>query len=143
MPAMLYKSCFPVIVTPRLRDACDFYVKYFGFHVVFEADWYVQLHAPREGDGKPIELAFMKPNQKSQPSLLQPAFSGTGVIFTLEVDDTDSLYQGIRNAGCETIVELRDEPWGQRHFLIRDPAGNLLDVVKQIPPSAEYEASYT
>ena len=43
----------------------------------------------------------------------------------------------------ETIVELRDEPWGQRHFLVRDPVGNLLDVVKQIAPASEYETSYT
>ena len=140
---MEYKSCFPVTVTSKLAEARDFYVKHLGFHVVFEADWYVQLHAPREGGGKPIELAFMKPNQESQPSPLHPAFNGVGVIFTLEAEEVDSLYQAVRSADCETIVELRDEPWGQRHFLIRDPAGNLLDVVKQIPPSSEYEASYT
>jgi catechol 2,3-dioxygenase-like lactoylglutathione lyase family enzyme len=140
---MEYKSCFPVVVTPRLAEARDFYTKNLGFHVVFEADWYVQLHAPREGGGKPIELAFMKPGQQSQPPSLRHAFDGRGIILTLEVEDVDSIYAAVRSIGCETVVDLRDEPWGQRHFLIRDPAGNLLDVVKQIPPSSEYEASYT
>ena len=139
---MEYKNCFPVIVTSKLAEARDFYVKHLGFAVVFEADWYVQLHAPREGGGKPIELAFMQPNQESQPPPLHPAFNGVGVIFTLEVAEPDALYQAVRNAGCEIVVELRDEPWGQRHFLIRDPAGNLVDLVKQISPSSEYESSY-
>lgn len=139
---MEHKSGFPVTVPPELAEARDFYATYLGFHVVFEADWYVQLHAPRGGGGKPVEVAFMKPNQESQPSPLHPAFNGVGVIFTLEVEDVDSLYRAIRDAGCTTIVEIRDEPWGQRHFLIRDPAGNLLDVVKQIPVTAAYAASY-
>jgi catechol 2,3-dioxygenase-like lactoylglutathione lyase family enzyme len=138
-----YKSSFPVIVTPHLRQARDFYVEHFGFHPVFEADWYVQLHAPGEGGGKPIELAFMKPDQRDQPSELHHAFNGVGVVFTFEVADPDSLYQRVRDAGCTTIVELKDEPWGQRHFLVRDPIGNLVDVVKQIPPSRDYEKAYS
>ena len=40
---MEHKSGFPVTVTPELAEARDFYVTYLGFHVVFEADWYVQL----------------------------------------------------------------------------------------------------
>jgi catechol 2,3-dioxygenase-like lactoylglutathione lyase family enzyme len=140
---MRYLSSFPVIVTPKMDDARDFYVKRLGFVVVFEADWYVQLHAPRDGGGKPIELAFMKPDQADQPPSLRPAFNGAGMILTLEVDDPDSIYEAVASGAVETIIALRDEPWGQRHFLIRDPAGNLLDVVKQIAPAQEYEASYT
>jgi hypothetical protein len=40
------------------------------------------------------------------------------------------------------IVDLQDEPWGQRHFLLSDPTGTLLDVVQQIPPSLEYAPAY-
>ena len=139
---MEYKSCFPVTVTSRLAEARDFYVEHLGFEVVFDSGWFLQLHAPREGGGKPIELAFMQPNQQSQPSPLHSAFNGVGVILTLEVEEVDPLYDRVLSADCEIIVELKDEPWGQRHFLVRDPAGNLLDVVKQIPPSADYAASY-
>ncbi|MGQ0648649.1 MAG: VOC family protein, partial [Gemmatimonadaceae bacterium] len=38
---------FPVVVTSKLAEARDFYVQHFGFRVVFEADWYVQLHGSR------------------------------------------------------------------------------------------------
>ena len=43
----------------------------------------------------------------------------------------------------EVVIGLRDEPWGQRHFLFRDPAGTLLDIVQLIPPSSEYTAAYS
>ena len=106
---MQFKSMFPVIVTNEVIRARDFYVKHLGFYVVFEADWNVQLHAPREDGGKPIELAFMTPNLESQPAALRPAFSGEGVIVTLEVEDVDSVYRNLRDFGYEMVVDLKDE----------------------------------
>jgi uncharacterized glyoxalase superfamily protein PhnB len=64
------------------------------------------------------------------------------MIMTIEVNDVDVLYERLREAGHEMLLELQDEPWGQRHFLLRDPSGTLLDVVKQIPPSSEYVIAY-
>lgn len=139
---MEYKSLFPVIVTPSISAVRDFYVNLLGFNVVFEADWYIQLHAPRQDSDKPIELAFMIPGLESQPTQLRPAFNGDGMIVTLEFEDVDSLYDAVRKAGYEMIVDLRDEPWGQRHFLLRGPGGIMLDVLKQIPPSEEFMAAY-
>ncbi|MFX4229610.1 MAG: hypothetical protein ACFHHU_17570 [Porticoccaceae bacterium] len=40
------------------------------------------------------------------------------------------------------MLPLRDEPFGQRHFITRDPNGVLIDVIKPIPPSAEFLAQY-
>ena len=51
------------------------------------------------------------------------------MIIMIEVNDVDSLYQQLQGAGSEMVIELQDEPWGQRHFLLRDPSGTLLDVV--------------
>jgi hypothetical protein len=39
-------------------------------------------------------------------------------------------------------VSLRDEPWGQRHFITEDPDGVLVDVVTVIPPAPEFVAQY-
>jgi catechol 2,3-dioxygenase-like lactoylglutathione lyase family enzyme len=142
---MVLKSLFPVFVTAKLAEARDFYVQHFGFHVVFEADWYVQLHGLR-GDGFPaVELAFMLPDVADQPAALHAAFAGSGVILTIEVDDAEAMYARLSRAGAlgEPIVALRDEPWGQRHFLFRDPTGTLADVVQQIPPAPEYAAAYS
>jgi catechol 2,3-dioxygenase-like lactoylglutathione lyase family enzyme len=139
---MQHCSLFPVIITSTLAAARDFYVHHLGFHVVFDADWYVQLHAPRVDEGVPLELAFMSPDLTSQPFPLRSAFNGQGMIVTIEVNDVDTLYERLRDAGYAMVLELQDEPWGQRHFLLRDPSGTLLDVVKQIPPSPEYVLAY-
>jgi hypothetical protein len=37
---------------------------------------------------------------------------------------------------------LRDEPWGQRHFIGVDPQGVMVDVIELIPPSPEFLAQY-
>ena len=142
---MKLKSLFPVIVTDKLQEIRDFYSHHFGFHVVFEADWYVQLHAPRGDNAPPIELAFMLPHLESQPSPLHAGFAGAGVILTLDVEDVDAVHAQLTEAGVlqEVVIGLRDEPWGQRHFLFRDPAGTLLDIVQLIPPSSEYTAAYS
>ena len=34
------------------------------------------------------------------------------------------------------------EAFGQRHFITADPNGVLIDVIKPIPPSAEFAANY-
>ena len=46
-------------------------------------------------------------------------------------------------AGHPVVLSLRDEDFGQRHFILRDPAGNLVDVIQSIPASEEYAQSYT
>lgn len=142
---MVLKSLFPIFVTAKLAEARDFYVQHFGFRVVFEADWYVQLHGLRGDGSPPVELAFMLPDVADQPAALHAAFSGSGAIVTIEVDDAEAMHTKLNEAGAlrETIVALRDEPWGQRHFLFRDPTGTLLDVVQQIPPAPEYTAAYS
>jgi hypothetical protein len=32
------------------------------------------------------------------------------------------------------VVEMVDEPYGQRHFFCADPGGVLIDVIQTIPP---------
>ena len=44
---------------------------------------------------------------------------------------------------CRSCMPLRDEAFGQRHFITADPNGVLIDVIKPIPPTAEYEAMFT
>jgi len=139
---MKLKSLFPVIATKAVAEARDFYVRYFGFQVAFDAGWYVQLHGVRDGGDAPLELAFMLPDHESLPPSLRHAFDGKGVFLTIDVEDVDALYHRLRADGHEILIELRDEAWGQRHFGVRDPSGGMLDVVKPIPPSAEYQAAY-
>jgi uncharacterized glyoxalase superfamily protein PhnB len=66
-----------------------------------------------------------------------------GVLINFEVQDVDEVYGRLRAAGLPILLPLRDEPFGQRHFITEDPNGVLIDVITPIPPSAEYLESYT
>ncbi len=40
----------------------------------------------------------------------------------------------LRAAGLPILLDIRDEDFGQRHFITADPNGMLIDVIKPIPP---------
>ena len=45
-------------------------------------------------------------------------------------------------AGLPVLRTLRDEDFGQRHFITADPNGVLIDVIKPIEPSAAFLGQY-
>lgn len=114
------------IVTKKLAETKDFYMNVLGFGVTFENEFYLLLHTPE----KNYELSFLLPNHPSQQSLFHKPFAGEGMYLTIEVDDVDSLYEQIKNKGIDIKINLRDEPWGDRHFAIQDPNGIGIDIVK-------------
>ncbi|RYE51971.1 MAG: glyoxalase, partial [Rhizobiaceae bacterium] len=65
-----------------------------------------------------------------------------GMLISFEVDDPDAIYARLQAAGVKILRTLRDEDFGQRHFIAADPNGVMIDVIKPIPPSAEYAAQY-
>ena len=121
------KRLFPISITYRLKESKEFYIKFFSFEVVFEEDWYIQL---RNKSG--IEIAFMLPDLQNQPDFLHEAYSGKGVVLSFEVDDATAEYEKFKDLGASFIYNLKDEEWGQRHFMIVDPAGMVVDVVQQL-----------
>ena len=66
----------------------------------------------------------------------------SGLILNFEVDDVDSEYDRVEKANLPILLPIRDEAFGQRHFITRDPNGVLIDVIKPIPPSAEFAEQY-
>ena len=65
------------------------------------------------------------------------------MLVTIEVDDVDAVHERARAARLPIELSLRDENWGQRHFITRDPNGLAVDVVQVIPvTSAEMAGQY-
>jgi uncharacterized glyoxalase superfamily protein PhnB len=121
------KKIYPITITNEIKACKDFYQTVFGFEVVFEADWYIQLlHAPSG-----VEVAFMRPALENQPTQLHTAYAGNGVVYSFEVDDAGAEYQKIREKTDAIFYELTTEEWGQTHFMLTDPAGVVVDVVQQ------------
>ncbi|MBC7904960.1 MAG: VOC family protein, partial [Gemmatimonadaceae bacterium] len=102
----------------------------FGFETTFENEFYLLMHCP----GKAGEIGFLQPNHPSQQPLFHQPFEGRGLFLTIEVDDVDKTYEEFRKKGLAIKIELRDEPWGDRHFAIEDPNGVAIDVVTYTAP---------
>ncbi|MEM6633014.1 MAG: VOC family protein [Bacteroidota bacterium] len=118
------------IITSNLQESKQFYREILGFGVSFENDFYLLMHTPDQA----FELSFLLPNHPSQQALFQPPFEGKGIYLTIEIEDVDTLYQAIKKKDVEINIELRDEPWGDRHFAIVDPNGVGIDLVRYAPP---------
>ncbi|MER6945801.1 VOC family protein [Nonomuraea sp. NPDC000554] len=132
---MELSSCYPVICTARLAESRDFYVRLFRFEVTFEADWYVSL---RRG---PHELALL---DHTHPTLPEPYRApARGLLLNFEVADVDAEWERlVAGEGLTPELELRSEDFGQRHFIVADPNGVLVDVITPITPSESYAAQY-
>ena len=60
---MQLADAYSVIVTERLQECRDFYVRWFGFEVGFEASWIVWLTT---GGERPVSLSFMSSRAASR-----------------------------------------------------------------------------
>ncbi len=118
------------ILTTKLAESKAFYTDVLGFGVTFENEFYLLVHTPNHQ----AELSFLLPNHPSQQPFFHKPFLGQGMYLTIEVDDVDALYHRLKTMGVSIQVELRDEPWGDRHFAIEDPNGIGIDLVKYSPP---------
>ena len=118
------------IITEKLDETKTFYSTALGFGVSFENDFYLLMHTP----DKLAEISFLKPNHPSQKPIFQSAFNGKGVYLTIEVEDVDKVYKMIKSKGITIEFEIKNEPWGDRHFAIIDPNGIGIDIVTYTKP---------
>ncbi len=135
---MKMTACTPVVNTDRIEECKEFYTKYFGFEVTFASDWYVNIQSPGE---KSFDIGFLKPNHESQPPIFQPAYN-EGISFSIYVESADEAYAELSEAGVPILHELADEAWGERHFVVVDPAGVPLNICHMIAPTEEHLVGY-
>ncbi|MCA2227163.1 VOC family protein [Nonomuraea aurantiaca] len=135
---MMLTSFYPVLCTSLLRESRDFYVEWFGFEATFEADWYVSLRRPGT---PPYELALLDHRHPTLPEGHRAHVQG--LLLNFEVEDVDGEWERlVVRGGLPAVLELRSEDFGQRHFIVADPNGVLIDVITPIAPIAEYAGQY-
>ncbi|MFC9981001.1 VOC family protein [Gordonia sp. NPDC127522] len=128
-------SVYPVLMSTDVAAASGFYQRVLGFEVTFSADWYVSM---RTGA---FELALVDAAHPTIPEgYRRPA---TGLLVNIEVDDVDVLYRRLTDEhGLRPVLRLRDEDFGQRHFIVEGPDGVLLDCIQPIPAVGEFADAY-
>lgn len=69
-----------------------------------------------------------------QPEALAAGPGGDRALLSLEVDDVDREIDRLRRAHVTVVAGPRDEPgWGLRVAYVRDPDGNLLELMRRLP----------
>ncbi|TPI44456.1 glyoxalase [Mesorhizobium sp. B3-1-6] len=130
-------SYYPVLMTGDVTGTAAFYVEHFRFTPLFESDWYVHLQSVED---RRVNLGIVQGDHETIPQ--EGRGRASGLLINFEVRDPDAVYERVVAAGLPILRGLRDEPFGQRHFITRDPNGVLIDVIKPIPPSEEFLAHY-
>jgi uncharacterized glyoxalase superfamily protein PhnB len=134
---MKLNSFYPVVMTDKVAETSLFYQKYFHFSAVFEADWYVSL----KKEDTAYELAILDKQHETVPAA--NAKSVQGLILNFEVEDVDRYYQLlIKENKLPLHLDIRNEEFGQRHFITSDSNGVLLDVIRVIPPDESFRENY-
>ncbi len=130
-------SYYPVIMTSDVAATAAFYVDNFRFKALFTSDWYVHLQS---SESETVALAILDYRHETIPEQARKPVGG--LLLNFEVEDADAVYADCRAAGLPILLAIRDEDFGQRHFITTDPNGVLIDIIKPIPPSVEFAAAY-
>ena len=128
---MLANSLSPCIITAKVEESRDFYVKHFGARLTFDCGWYVNLEF-----GKGASLQFMAP----QPD--QPSCNPAGLTYNFNVADVDAEFQLLTASGLVAVMPLEDHLWGDRGFAVQDPNGIVLYIYSEREPSPEFKQYY-
>lgn len=131
-------SYYPVLLTTDVAAASTFYQQHFGFRPLFTAEWYVHLQSEADPG---VNLALVAQDHPTIPAVGRNRTAG--VILNLEVEDVDAEHDRLRAEGVGIVLPLRDEDFGQRHFILAGSDGVLIDVIRPIPPNAEHAAHYS
>ena len=130
-------SYYPVLMTGDVAGTKAFYINHFRFKPLFASDWYVHLQSAED---RRVNLGIVHGDHETIPE--EGRGRTSGLLINFEVRDPDAVYERIVAAGLPILRSLRDEPFGQRHFITRDPNGVLIDVIKPIPLSPEFQAQF-
>lgn len=114
----------PELFVTDIKAACDWFTTKLGFEVAFtygEPPFYGQV----KRDNAPINLRLV----------CEPVYVGDirereellGASLTVDsAAEIKQLFLQYQAAGVDFFRPLKQEPWGARNFIVRDPDGNLL-----------------
>jgi catechol 2,3-dioxygenase-like lactoylglutathione lyase family enzyme len=111
---MTIRRAVPNIRADRPAETRDFFVDVLGFEVAMDLDWVLTLAAP---ENPSIQIQIMSGDDPSAPGI------------SVEVEDVDAVHANAVERGFEITYALRDEEWGVRRFMLREPSGTTINVL--------------
>jgi uncharacterized glyoxalase superfamily protein PhnB len=104
---------------PNLRsewpaETRDFFVGLLGFEVAMDLGWVVTVASP---SNPAVQVTIVGNDDPAAPGI------------SVEVEDVDAIHAKAVDQGLEIAYPLRDEEWGVRRFMLREPSGTMVNVL--------------
>lgn len=114
---MMVKRIVANIAASDVEEARRFYEEVLGLGALMDMGW--------------IRTYGSDSTMTVQVSVMSEGGSGTPVPdLSVEVDSVEEALAGMREAGVPIEYGPASEPWGVRRFYVRDPFGNLVNILQ-------------
>ena len=114
---MAVRRIVPNLHAAEPARARAFYAELLGLEAVMDHGWIVTF-------------ADTGNTMLPQVSIAREGGGGTPLpALSVEVDDVDAVHARAVSLGAEIVYPLVDEPWGVRRFYVRDPFGNVVNIL--------------
>ena len=111
---MAISRSVPNIKSDRPAETRDFFVDLLGFEVVMDLGWVVTVASPTNSSA---QVTIIGNDDMAAPGI------------SVEVADVDAVHTAAVDRGVEIVYPLRDEDWGVRRFMLREPSGTIVNVL--------------
>jgi catechol 2,3-dioxygenase-like lactoylglutathione lyase family enzyme len=111
---VMIRRAVPNVRSERPTETRDFFVELLGFEVAMDMGWVVTVASPTNPS---VQVTIIGTDDMAAPGI------------SVEVDDVDTVHAGAVEQGFEIAYPLRDEEWGVRRFMLREPSGTIVNVL--------------
>lgn len=118
-------ASFPDLCVADVEASVGWYTSFLDLEVVADQGWYAEL-----GVGSRTLIALVESGHETVPS--RAGRRPGGLLVSFEVDDAPAVAARADALGLEVVVELTVE-LGQRHIMVVDPDGAIVDVIERVP----------
>jgi catechol 2,3-dioxygenase-like lactoylglutathione lyase family enzyme len=110
----MIKRAVPNLRSERPEETRDFFVGLLGFEPAMDLGWVMTVASP---DNPSAQVTIISNDDPAAPGI------------SVGVDDVDAVHARAIELGYEIAYPLRDEDWGVRRFMLREPGGTTVNVV--------------
>ena len=104
----------PNIKSGRPAETREFFVDLLGFEVAMDMGWIVTVASPTNPS---VQVSIIGNDDMAAPGI------------SVGVSDVDAVHARAVQQGFQIVYALRDEEWGVRRFMLREPSGTIVNVV--------------
>jgi catechol 2,3-dioxygenase-like lactoylglutathione lyase family enzyme len=115
---MTITRAVPNIKSDRPAETRDFFVRLLGFEVAMDMGWVVTVGSPTN---PAAQVTIVGNDDMAAPGI------------SVEVANVDAVYARAVEQGFEIAYSLREEDWGVRRFMLREPSGTVVNVLSHHP----------